>query len=235
MNNNLKSKTMFNSKNIKSGGGNISPVIGPGNQELKINKITFEKTPFQNEESYNIKLHVETRPIDGTFKGFLKDPNNPNGPRHEGQVGRVRLSPYPYVDKTLPSGIEINRDQEILKAMVFLADTLDMRADLDHITAETVFEYMDECSKLFQNTGYVNVCVGAKEYVNKQTGYTNLDLFLPRISKDGVPMESLDATSSRLIEFDKNNKYHYIKVKGNDNSNGSFEPDSDPSDDFTVF
>ena len=33
--------------------------------------------------------------------------------RHEGQVGRVRYSQYPYKDTTLASGREISRDQEI--------------------------------------------------------------------------------------------------------------------------
>ena len=32
-------------------------------------------------------------------------------------------------------------------------------------------------------------------------GYINLDLFLPRMSKDGVPLEALDKENSRLLHL----------------------------------
>ena len=42
----------------------------------------------------------------------------------QGQVGRVRFSPYPYKDATLNNGNEISRDTEVLKAMVFLSEQM---------------------------------------------------------------------------------------------------------------
>ena len=34
-------------------------------------------------------------------------------------------------------------------------------------------------------------------------GYVNNDLFLPRISKDGIAMEATDVENSRLLNFDR--------------------------------
>jgi len=228
---------MLNSKDISSGSGKISPIIKPGNQVLKINKITFDKAPYQiqGQDPYNITLHVESKPIGGGFKGFLVDPNNESGPRYEGQVGRVAMSAYPFIDKVLPSGVELFRDDQVLKNVVFLADTLGVREELNQITEPDVFSYMDAACKLFENTEYLNFCVGASEWLNKNTGYTNLNLWLPRLSRNGVPIERLDVENSNLIQFDRENKYHYSKLK-EDKKNTSFEPKSeDVSDDFSIF
>ena len=121
---------MLSTKDMSAGSGSIKPVIGPGNQVVKINSISFDQTPY-DADAYNIVLHVESEPIVGEFNGFLKDMNNPNGPRYEGQVGRVRFSPYPYKDTTLPSGREIEKDTEVLKAMVYLSEVLNKRAELE--------------------------------------------------------------------------------------------------------
>jgi len=123
---------MLSTKDLSVGSGSIKPVAGPGNQKIKINSITFDQTPYDS-DAYNIMLHVETEPVEGEFQGFLKDMNNPNGERYEGQVGRVRFSPYPYKDATLPSGREINRDTEVLKGMVYLSEVLNKREELDKI------------------------------------------------------------------------------------------------------
>ncbi len=86
---------MLSTKDMSAGSGGTKPVIGTGNQKVKINSITFDQTPY-DADAYNITLHVEGEPIEGEFNGFLKDVNNVNGPRYEGQVGRVRFSPYPF-------------------------------------------------------------------------------------------------------------------------------------------
>ena len=128
---------MLNTKDMSAGTGKAKPVIGTGNQKIKINSITFDQTPYDM-DAYNITLHVESEPMDGDFNGFLKDVNNPSGPRFEGQVGRVRFSPYPFKDTTLPNGNEISRDNEVLKAMIFLSETVNKREELDAIEASTI-------------------------------------------------------------------------------------------------
>ncbi len=95
---------MFSTKNVSA--NRVSPVIGPGNHKVKINSLSFDATPY-DPQAFNITLNVETEPVGGEFQGFLVDADNQNGPRYKGQVGRVRMSPYPYKDTTLPTGRKI--------------------------------------------------------------------------------------------------------------------------------
>jgi len=225
---------MFSTKGMTAASGKEKPVIGTGNHKVKINSISFDKTPY-DAQAYNIMLHVESEPVTGDFQGFLKDMNNPNGPRYEGQVGRVRYSPYPYKDSVLPSGKEISRDTEVQKAMIFLAEALDKRAGLDAIQANTIEDFMAKCSTLLSGPEYVNVCLGAREWENTE-GYVNNDLYLPKISKEGVPIEALNVENSKLLIFDSNNSNHLRKVeKKNSPTTSQFEPSSAASgDDFDL-
>ena len=228
---------------MSAGSGSIKPVLGPGNQVVRINSISFDQTPY-DADAYNIVLHVESEPVQGEFQGFLKDMNNPNGPRYEGQVGRVRFSPYPYKDATLPSGREVSRDTEVLKAMVYLSEVLDKREALDKIEAQTIENFMVECNKLFSNSEFFNACLGAREWENKE-GYINNDLYLPRMSKDGVPVEAIDVdtTKSRLNALVK----HYLGglsciyqknfdwfIKQTDNATGMYDTYEFPDGWFLV-
>ena len=236
---NLKKKNMLNTKDMSAGSGRTRPVLEPGNHKLKINSITLDQTPY-DAESYNIHLHVETEPVGGDFEGFFRDYNNQSLGRYEGQVGRIRISPFPFKDTTLPSGREIQRDQEILKHMITLGETLDMRDELDSINAETIEDFMKECNNLFtqseKGSKLLNMCVGGREWENKE-GYVNNDLFLPRISKDGIPMEGLDKENSRLLQFDRAVHVKAL-VKKDTSSNGAdeipFKADSGSGNDFEL-
>ncbi len=213
---------MLSTKDMSAGAGKVKPVLGVGNQLIKINAITMDQTPYDT-EAYNITLHCESEPVKGDFTGFLKDVNNPNGERYEGQVGRVRMSPYPYKDATLPSGRVVNRDTEIMKAMITLSEVLGLRSDLDLIEAETIEDFMKACNSLFSGTGYFNACVGGREWENKE-GYVNYDLYLPRPSKDGVPMEAADTENSRLLTFNKAEHVRELQNKTNNTSTNTNVP-----------
>ena len=230
---------MLNTKDMSAGSGRTKPVLDPGNHVVKINSITLDQTPYDS-EAYNINLHVETEPIGDTFEGFFKDYNNQDLGRYDGQVGRVRISPFPFKDTTLPSGREINRDQEILKNMITLAETLDMRDGLDSIEADTIESFMTECNNLFtsdKGSKFVNMCIGGREWENKE-GYINNDLFLPRISKDGVAMESLlldGESNSRLLKFDR--AVHVkalVKKEEKSTISDPFKANSGSGDDFEL-
>ncbi len=225
---------MLSTKDMSAASGKEKPVIGTGNHKVKINSISFDKTPY-DANAYNIILHVETEPITGEFQGFLKDMNKPDGPRYEGQVGRVRYSPYPYKDTTLPSGKEISRDTEVMKGMIFLAEALGKRTELDAIQANTIEDWMVKCDKILSGPTYVNVCLGAREWENTE-GYVNNDLYLPKISKEGVPIEALNVEKSKLLIFDSNNPNHLRKIdKKNSPTTSNFEPASTASgDDFDL-
>ena len=224
---------MLSTKDMSAGTGGTKPVIGTGNQKVMINSITFDQTPYDM-DAYNITLHVESEPITGEFNGFLKDVNNPNGPKFEGQVGRVRFSPYPFKDATLANGNEISRDTEVLKAMVFLSEVVDKRDELDAIQANTIEDFMMKAAKICSGTGYINACLGAREWENKE-GYVNNDLFLPKMNKEGVPLEAIDTDSSRLLTFNKDNNQHFRPLlKKESPATASFEPAKASGDDFDL-
>ena len=216
---------MLSTKDMTVGGGKARPILGPGNNTVKINNISLDQTPY-DKEAFNITLNVETEPVGGDFEGFYKDMQDQSKGRHEGQVGRVRYSQYPYKDTTLASGREISRDQEILKAMIFLGEVLNKREQLDAIEAATIEDFMVQCNNLFTNNGsgsdFVNVCLASREWENKE-GYINNDLYLPKLSKDGVPVEAKDVENSRVIKFDRNTHVRPVQKK-TDTSVNSFEP-----------
>jgi hypothetical protein len=119
--------------------------------------------------------------------------------------------------------------------MITLAETLDMRDGLDSIEAQTIEEFMVECGKLMENSKFINMCIGGREWENKE-GYINNDLFLPRISKDGVSMEAVDAENSRLLKFDRAVHVKAL-VKKDAPSNGMekpFKADSGSGSDFEL-
>lgn len=221
---------MLSTKNVSS--NRVSPVLSPGNCKVKINSLSFEATPY-DKNSFNIILNVESEPVSGEFQGFLVDANKPDGPRYKGQVGRVRITPYPFKDAVLDSGRKINKDQEILKSVAFLADVTGKRNEVDDINVDTIEAFMDKCKSIFKNTNYINACIGGREWENAE-GYINVDLHLPRISKTGVPMESLNVESSRLITF--NYEEHVRKfVKKEASGVSSFEaPTVNSGDDFEL-
>ena len=191
---------MLSTKAMSVGSGKARPLMGPGNNVVRINSITLDQTPYDS-EAWNVNLHVETQPIEGEFEGFFRNKDNESEGRYEGQIGRVRMGPFPYKNTTLPSGREISRDQEILKGMIFLGEVLGKRDELDSIEADTIEAFITECNKLFSNSDFFNVCLASREWENKE-GYINNDLYLPKLSRDGVPMEALNTENSRLITFD---------------------------------
>jgi len=229
---NLKSKVMLNTKDMSAGSGRPKPVMGPGNQVVRINSVTFDKTPYDS-EAYNIMLHVETKPVEGDFEGFYKDMTDQSKGRYEGQVGRVRMSPYPYKDATLQSGREVNRDQEVLKSMIFLSEQLNKRDELDSIEADTIDDFMNQAAKVFANSDFFNACIGSREWESKE-GYINDDLYLPRVSKDGVPVEVIDAENSRLMTFNTDTHVRKLVKKEEPKADNQFEGRSGNGSDFDL-
>ena len=108
----------LSTKNMKTSEGKLNKTINPGNVIGKVYDISLK--PGYNPDSYYLVLNIETSPIDD-FEGFYIDPSDESKGRHLGQVGRVRTSQYAYETKTLPSGVEVNRDENILKVLMTLA------------------------------------------------------------------------------------------------------------------
>ena len=66
-------------------------------------------------------------------------------------------------------------------------------------------------------------------------GYINNDLYLPKLSKAGIPLEALGVENSRLITYNVNDKNHYrpVIVKEVPATN-AFEPAPASGDDFDL-
>lgn len=221
---------MFSTKNVSA--NRVSPVIGPGNHKVKINSLSFDATPY-DPQAFNITLNVETEPVGGEFQGFLVDADNQNGPRYKGQVGRVRMSPYPYKDATLPTGRKIVAADEMVKAIAFLADVTGKRDEVDMIEANSLEQFANACKQIFRNTEYINACIGGREWENND-GYVNVDLHLPRLSKAGLPLEAVGSTAGRLLTFNYDEHVRKL-VKKEATATSGFEPTSGNSgDDFDL-
>lgn len=202
---------MISTKNIPSG-GSTPKVIQPGNVECKINSVTLDKVPYK-EGAYHLSLQLETAPMGDDFEGFLVDKDNPDGPRYAGQIGKVRMSEWPYSDGETKSGIKINRDIEIVKAisnicrqtgaMIWFEDQ-----DGVHDTIESFVEKFNQ-DKPFKDT-YIKFCVAGREYMNK-AGYMNYDLYLPKTVRGQFNMQKADSDSIKLMTFDP--EQHIKKAK----------------------
>jgi hypothetical protein len=215
---------MLSTKDMSAGSGKVKPVIDAGNQELKINSITLNAPPY-DKEAYDLQINVESRPVTGEFEGFLHDANNPNGPRYEGQVGRVSFQRYAFANTTLPSGREINRDAEIMKSLIYMAEQIGKRSELDAIEAQTIEQFVTSASAILSGDTYYNFCIAGREWENKE-GYINLQLFLPKRSRDGVLIERLDVDNSNIVTFDRAKHIVALKNKSTNTATttSTFEP-----------
>ena len=215
---------MLSTKDMSAGSGKVKPVIDAGNQELKINSIVLNTPPY-DKSAYDLQLNVESKPVTGEFEGFLQDVNNPSGPRYQGQVGRVSFQRYAFADTTLPSGREINRDAEIMKALIFMSEQQGKRAELDAIQAQTIEQFVQSANTILSGDTYYNFCIAGREWENKE-GYINLQLFLPKRTSNGVTIERLDVDNSNLIEFNRSEHIVALKNKSTNTTSttSSFEP-----------
>jgi hypothetical protein len=207
---------MISTKNIKENGSSssVSKTLSPGNASVKIYNIRLEATPY-NKEAFNIILDVEGPALGDDFEGFYIDKDNPGLGRHDGQVGRVKLTEYPFADGITPKGNVIKRDEEILKAIKNLCNETGSAAWLDsqdekHDTVDSLINQFNY-DKPFANK-FLRVCIAGKEYQNK-AGYTNHDLYFPKWSKDGIAYEGahIDEVKSKVVKF--NTEVHIKKSK----------------------
>lgn len=215
---------------IKGSGDLISKVIEPGNLECTIMDIELSIPPYDS-SAYNIVLSCEGPDMGEGFEGFFIDKDNESLGRHKGQVGRIRLSQYAFSNGETKSGIKIDRDMSMLRALKSLCLELGCenwleKQDNQHDTIESLFTQFKE-DKPFAGIA-LRMCIGGKEYTNRN-GYINYDLYLPRISKQGKPYESTSVNSndSKLLVFDA--EQHIIKQKESQkvDSFGNETPGSD--------
>lgn len=184
----------------------ISKTIKPGNIRAKIYDLQIVNG--YNPGSYHLTLFVETEPIEG-FEGFYIDKDDQSKGRYEGQIGRIKFSQWAFEDKTLPSGVQINRDHSIIKALLVISKAANKLDEIHALTEETIEDYVKAASKFLIGDTYYEMCVAGKEYVDKN-GYTQHDLFFPKldakssfISQDADDVVKFDSTKHIVVNTKK--------------------------------
>jgi len=206
---------MISTANISTGGSSAPKVIQPGNQTCTIYSVTLDKVPYK-EGAYNLTLHVVGPDMGDDFEGFYVDRNNPEMGRHKGQIGRVRMSEYPYADGTTKSGIEVKRDLDIVKALSNLCKELGCTSwlenqDNQHDTIESLIHQFNQDKPFADKEIYF--CIAGKEYINKE-GYTNFDLYLPKPAVRGqYAYQSAKGNTDKVIAFDSSKHIKASKPK----------------------
>jgi len=217
-----------------NGSGKSTPkTINPGQNTVKINSVELSAPPYDL-NSYHMIFNVEGADMGPEFEGFLVDPEKPTGPRYKGQIGRVKSNYYAYKDTTLPNGTQLQRDNQILKAVYYACVSVGKGSWIEEVDGKyaTIEQFVKGFSAMISGT-WVKMTVGAKEYQNKQ-GYSAYDLFLVKNEKNSYNMEAADAQPSKLIPFDaekhiKKTKVEKVESFGDSNPfkddavNGDFE------------
>lgn len=228
----------LNTKDIKTGGG-ASKTLEPGNQQCKIAGVELEEFKLKP-GAYNLIMHMEGPDLGPTFEGFFINKDDESLGRHKGAVGKVRAGEWAFADGTTKGGIEVSRDQDILKFLKSLCTALGAAAlkwltdqDDKHDTIESLVSAFNT-DQPFKDK-YLNFCIAGKEWKDKK-GYTRYELFLPKFSKNGVPFEATTAKPSKLAKY--NDADHLRKAKvtevtefGNQNEQGLSE---DSKTDFAL-
>jgi hypothetical protein len=201
---------MISTKDVQATSSSPKKTLSPGENTVKINSIALESVSYK-EGAYHLILNVEGPDMGPEFEGFLVDKDKPNGPRYKGQIGKVKFGYYPFADGETKTGIKINRDLSILRAIQQLCiagNKLEWFEEADGKFA-TIEEFVKAASTIISDDTTFRMCINGKEY--EKNGYINHDLFLPKSSKDAYALESASANPSKLIAY--NPELHIKKAK----------------------
>lgn len=195
---------MINTKDVKTGGGFVPKTLEPGNHTVTINNLEY-KAPVYKKDALELVFQFEGPDMGEGFDGFWIDKNDQSLGKYKGQVARVKVSRYAFSDGTTPSGVQISRDNEILKFLKNLCIELDATEwfesqDGKHETIESLLDQFNK-DKVYAGKK-LDICISGKEYTNQQ-GYKAYDLFLPKYSKSGVPFEKSGKQPSKVAIFNK--------------------------------
>lgn len=215
-NNLIKYKSMEKIKTteITVGSGKIRKELGPGNHTVRINSITFDKTPF-NDESWNINLHVEGEPLGDDFEGFFKDKDDESKGRYLGQTGRVRGSAFTFKDG-MAGTVRVTRDSEVLRWLKNFTDNTGLKTWFEnqsdkHNTIEDLMTQMEK-DQPFKDQWY-ETCIGGKTYsqVGKNDGkvYEKYDLNLTPFTAKSSPIKPKGSKDVNLTSYNQDVHIYY--------------------------
>ncbi len=171
-------------------GGFVSKEIKPGNVTARINKIEIVKVDKPRDEKvpeYQIKLHLETKPLGEGFEGFPIDPQDLSKGLHKGQVKIIKHSTWNIkhlkgISQKTGKEYDIPAENQILQ---FLNELCTMAGDSKWIESvdgqfKTWKEFTNGMmrSGLFNKDKFFEWCLGATQDKNA-AGYTVFHIYLP--------------------------------------------------------
>lgn len=190
---------MLSTKDIQLGSGKISKTIKPGNINAKILGLSLQPLKSDPNAVY-LLLNLEGEDQGADFEGFMYDKDKPNLGRAKGQVGKVRYSLYPYRDGVTKLGKPKNRDFEIMRALIEIANIIGKRAELDAIQARDIFDLVEGASKAFASNQFYYWCIGGSAYM-KDGGIKDYSLALPKYDKNYKSFEPVGTNPSQVAVF----------------------------------
>ena len=105
----------LNTKDVKGYGSTQSKTLEPGNVTCKLNGIVLEDASRFKPGACNLVLYLEGPDLGKEFEGFFLNKEDESLGRYKGAVSRIKASDWPFSDNTTKGGVEILRDNEILK------------------------------------------------------------------------------------------------------------------------
>lgn len=230
----------LSTKDVKSGEGGLPKTIQPGNTKATILGVSLNQPSFLKEkDGYFVVLELLGPKPAEDFEGFLIDKDNPDGPRYDGPVGRVKSSRWAYQDSTTKSGVAINRDNEIMKFIKNLCEEIGGKAKAWWEASDNKYNTIEELVEGFNSDApfkgvSLEFCICGRGYHNAE-GYVNYDLYLPKFSKQGIPFEAVGKAKSRLLVFNEDDHVEQPEAKevegfsGDEADTTSTEGDDFPS------
>jgi len=174
--------------------------LTPGNYHCKINKVELIDYEIYKGK-YCILFHLETEAIVNNDKQLTT------------KQGIVKATRYPFADGVTHDNVKISKDEELLKWLYYFCtynkciEWLESQ-DNRHTTIESLFLAFIY-DKPFKNK-YYRFCIAGEE-LEDENGKITYNLFLPKMSNDERPFESLDTEMTNLTIFNENE--HIIKKK----------------------
>jgi len=219
------------------GSSSVSKVLQPGNHVVTVNSVRLDAPPY-NRSAYSLVLLLEGPDMGEGFEGFFFNKENESLGRHKGQVAYVKTSQYAYSDTTTKTGIVINRDIEIVKALKNLCRALNcldwfQLEDMKHETVESLVEKFNQDKPFDGNQ--LRCCIGGSEYINKQ-GYTNFDLYFVKPGRGQYAYEPANTpvNESKLVTFDADTHIKRKKVETVASFGDGVTTSSSVGDDFQI-
>lgn len=180
---------MFSTKGASAGRGKSKFISYGSKQILKVKDI--EVRTFSN-KAKKVSYILEGEPVD--------DPTFEPCEGCKGQIGTVIAATY----------LKEEKDQQkfIVNELLNVAIALGVREQLDEIQARDFDDFIDQARKIICCDKYARWFISAREYQSSDGTRIKYNLTLPRYRY----VEALDG-ESRMEDFDKNNEYHYKRLK----------------------